>query len=219
MTEIKVCGVRSRAGCNILSEAGVLLAGFNFWPHSRRYVEPLAAQLLLAALPPPMTRVGLFVDPSAEEVRHVLSVCELDLLQFHGNESPAFCRAFGMPFMKAFRLRDERSAGRLGDYLDSDEHLYLVDAWVANAPGGTGQPVALELARLAAEGARPHRGRLVLAGGMTPSNVGAAIAAVRPWAVDVASGVESSPGIQVREAVRAFVSAVRAVDSGPEVDS
>lgn len=210
MTRVKVCGVRDRAGCAAITTAGgnaIHLIGFNFWPHSKRYVDPAVAAELADGLPPGIETVGLFVDPTGAEVRHALQAFDgLDVLQFHGDESPAFCRSFGRRFIKAFRLSDAAVIAGIGDYLDSPDDRFLVDAFVPGEPGGTGHLVRLDLARRARE---ETAGEMILAGGLTPENVGAAIAATTPWAVDVASGVESAPGIKDASKIAAFAIAVR----------
>ncbi len=205
MTAIKVCGLATEASCDAVVDAiGVAYVGFNLWPGSRRCVSASRADELVSRLPARIKTVALFVDPDADTVRRAVETCDFDLLQFHGDESPAFCRSFGRPFMKAFRLRDASILDRIDDYLDSEDHPYLVDAYVAGQVGGTGQTAPWDLAARA----RERGAKMVLAGGLNAANVAQAIDAVRPWAVDVASGVESAPGQKDPAMVAAFVAAV-----------
>lgn len=207
MTEVKICGVRTAEDAAGAAEAGASLVGFNFWPRSARFVAPAAAAAI--ALPAGVLRVGLFVDPTPADVLAALEAGPIDLLQFHGDEPPEFCRGFRRPFMKAFRLRDAAVLDHIPDYLDGPDHPFLVDAWTAGGVGGTGVPVDLDLARRA----RDLGDRCVLAGGLTAETVGAAIRAVRPWAVDVASGVERAPGVKDASRMGAFVAAVRLAEA------
>lgn len=208
MTQIKVCGVTTLESCRAVSE-GVDLVGLNFWSGSKRFVSPADAAALVSALPPGVRRVGLFVNASAALVKEATELAQLQLLQFHGDETPAWCRQFNAPFMKAFRLQDELVIETIADYLDSADHPYLVDAFVPGARGGTGARVDLELALRA----RSVGTSMMLAGGLTAENVGQAIERVHPWGVDVASGVECRPGSKDRALVEAFVRAVRARDA------
>ena len=203
MTRVKVCGLATEGSVAAVNGAGVDFVGFNFWPRSKRYVTPERAAELAAALDPGIERVGLFVDAAEHEVRAAIDALRLDLLQFHGDESPEVCRRYGRPFMKAFRLRDAAVIDTIADYLDGPEHPFLVDAFVPGHVGGTGAAIDRELARRA----RDVGERMFLAGGLKPSNVASAIAEVAPWAVDVASGVEAGPGDKSAELVRAFVEA------------
>ncbi|MFT7625809.1 MAG: phosphoribosylanthranilate isomerase [Myxococcota bacterium] len=179
--------------------------GLNFWPGSKRFVTPTQASRLEALLDPAQQRVALFVDADPDSVRAALDGCRIDLLQFHGDESPEYCRSFGHPFMKAFRLRDPAVLAQIPDFLDGPDHPFLVDAWVPGAVGGTGVVARRDLALRAGE----LPGRMILAGGLTPETVSEAIATVRPWAIDVASGVESAPGHKDPALVAALLAAVR----------
>jgi phosphoribosylanthranilate isomerase len=186
---------------------GVDYVGFNFWPKSRRFIAPPDAGRLAGNLPRDVKVVALFVDPKRTEVDKVLDEMAVDLLQFHGSETATFCQAFGVPFMKAIRLKDERSLAMMGDYLTQPDDYMLVDTYVAGAYGGTGHPVSLELAIKARE--RYPSARLFLAGGLEAGSVGDAIRQVNPYGVDVASSVERSAGDKSSARVRAFVRAVR----------
>ena len=207
--KIKVCGVTLPDDAARVAEAGVDFVGLNFWPQSRRrVVAGRAAQLAAAVRDAGLAQlVGVFVDASAAEIAAVLEQVELDVIQLHGAETPedvaAIARASGRPVWKAI------AAGAPADV----EHLdaWPVDAILLDTPspgkGGSGVAFDWELAR-AASSLHPAR-RIVLAGGLTPDNVAAAIAAVGPWAVDVASGVEAAPGVKDAGKVAAFIAAVR----------
>ena len=200
---IKMCGMQSMDDCDAAVGAGATLLGFNFWSQSKRYVGPTLAVLLAEAVPAPVIRVGLFVNATAEEVRQIVNAVPLDILQFHGDESPEFCRSFDMPFMKAFRLRDEAVLRCIPDYLDDRNHPFLVDAYVPGEVGGTGKlaswPLAIQAQALSS--------RMLLAGGLHAKNVNEAVQAVNPWGVDVASGIEDNTGRKDRIAMDAFVTA------------
>lgn len=208
MTQIKICGVTTLESCQAVSQ-GVDLVGLNFWSGSKRFVSPMDAAALVPALPPNVRRVGLFVNASVALVEEATEVAQLQLLQFHGDETPAWCRQFNTPFMKAFRLRDERVIGSIADYLDCADHPFLVDAFVPGTLGGTGARVDLALALRA----RSVGTSMMLAGGLTANNVAQAIECVHPWGVDVASSVECQPGSKDPTLVEAFVRAVRTVDA------
>ena len=156
----------------------------------------------MRALPPFVSAVGLFVDADPDFVRQVLDSVSLDLLQFHGEESPAYCRQFNRPYLKAVRVKPGLN---LLEYAARypDTRGLLVDAWVSNAPGGTGE--TFDWALLPSELPLP----LILSGGLNPGNVAGAIQRTHPWAVDVSSGVESGRGIKDVAKIAAFVEAVR----------
>lgn len=197
---VKVCGVTRVEDALACVEAGVDAVGLNFWPRSRRFVTVENATAIARVLPASVKRVGVFVNAAADEIERLYDGV-IDLAQLHGDEAPEACARFGARFWKAIRLRDEGSLALLDRYACP---LALVDA---DAPGygGSGQRADLTLARRAAE-----RRPVLLAGGLTPDNVAEAIAAVRPFGVDVAGGVESAPGIKDAALIRAFVTAARA---------
>lgn len=179
--------------------------GLIFYARSPRHVAPEAARAIVRALPPFVTTVGLFVDADAEEVSAVLDRVPLDLLQFHGAEAPGYCDSFGRPWMKAIALAPGvdllQSAGRY-----AGARALLVDAFVPGVHGGTG--VQADWSAIPRNLPLP----LVLAGGLHPGNVSEAVRAVRPWAVDVASGVEQAKGIKDHDKMAAFVRGVRDAD-------
>ena len=204
-TRIKVCGITSPADGRMAAEAGVDAVGLVFYPGSRRAVTPEEGAEILAGLPPFVTAVGLFVDPEPEAVDAVLATCPLDLLQFHGEEAPQLCQSFGRRYIKALRMGREADVGQAGQRFGLDR--LLLDAYVAGEAGGTGRSFRWE--RIPADMA----GSITLAGGLSPDNIAEAVRTVRPWAVDVSTGVESEPGVKSPERVRAFVQGVLDADN------
>jgi phosphoribosylanthranilate isomerase len=187
-TRVKICGITRTEDGVAAAHAGADAIGFVFWPGSPRAVAVETARVIAAALPPFVTIVGLFVDPAPEQVRATLAALPLDLLQFHGGEAPELCRAFGRPYIKAVPVAADATRVDLLEYATRypDACGLLFDAPpAAGLPGGTGR--TFDWAVLPRELPRP----LVLSGGLTVANVGAAIRRLRPWAVDVSSGVEA----------------------------
>lgn len=204
--KVKICGITSATDGLLAIEAGADALGFNFYDASPRYVTPGAAALIIRQLPPFVIKVGVFVDAPPDLVLEAISHCGLNVLQFHGNETPDYCGQFGLMTMKAFRIRDASSLEALEQYATD---AWLLDAYAAGSPGGTGERFNWDLAVQAQRFGRP----IFLAGGLTPENVAEAIQQVRPYAVDVASGVEASPGRKDPAKVRAFIQAARRLDS------
>lgn len=205
-TRIKICGITSPDDGRLAVEAGADAIGLVFHPPSPRAVSVDQAAAICAELPAFVTAVGLFVDPDAEQVAHALNGCPLDILQFHGHESPGFCAGFGRRYLKAVRMGTgtdlEEMAGRYGG------RRLLLDAYVPGQAGGTGETFRWSLIPA---GLAPG---VVLAGGLTPGNVAEAVRTVRPFAVDVSSGVEDRPGVKSAERLAAFVQGVRDADGG-----
>ena len=212
MTQVKTCGLTNLQDALIAVEAGADLLGFIFYPPSPRAVTPERARAIAEAVRNagfPVRLVGVFVNESLEDVRETVSRCGLDYAQLHGAESPRTVAALvdeGIAVIKAFRVRDGVS---LGEMARSRATAYLLDAYVAGKPGGTGCTFDWRLAVQAAS-----QFPVLLAGGLTPENVARAVRTVTPWGVDVASGVEAAPGRKDPDQVRRFVAAVRRVDQG-----
>lgn len=183
---VKICGITTVEDALAAVEFGADALGFNFYRKSPRYVDPARAKKILQEIPPSIWKVGVFVNESEQTVKDLVLDLELDYLQFHGMETPPYCEQFSCPSWKAFRLKDAQTLELMKKY--KCDH-YLVDAFVENALGGTGVVADWDLAREAKK-----LGKMILAGGLTPENVVAAIQAVRPDGVDVASGVESHHG-------------------------
>jgi phosphoribosylanthranilate isomerase len=212
-TRVKICGITRVEDGLAAARAGADAIGFVFWSGTPRAVDTATARAITAAMPPFVTIVGLFVDPDPEDVRRTLAAVPLDLLQFHGTEPPALCRSFGRPYLKALAVFEQ------GDLLESsaiygDAAAILLDAPPADGlPGGTGR--RFDWSRVPASLSRP----VVLGGGLDAGNVGEAIRRVRPWAVDVSSGVEARgadgrpvKGVKDPARIAAFIEEARHAD-------
>ena len=209
--KIKICGLTSVGDALACVSGGADWIGLNFHPGSSRRIEPSLASEIVAALPPSAHAVGLFVDRPPDEVASLADRIGLKTVQLHGDEPPTDLVALGhLRIIRAFRLGDTEAVACMLRYLSRSQELgrppdaVLVDAHVAGQPGGTGHAIASELLRVL-----PPLPNLILAGGLTPENVAGRIGQVRPWMVDVASGVESSPGRKDPGRVAAFVRAAR----------
>jgi phosphoribosylanthranilate isomerase len=202
---VKICGITNLPDALQATEAGADALGFVFYAQSPRSITVQAAAPIAQALPPFVVRVGVFVDADEQLVYQAIADCHLNLLQFHGAESPGYCRQFGLMSMKAFRVRDAESLSQMPAYQTDS---WLLDAYSAGQPGGTGQRFNWDLAIEAQKLGRP----IFLAGGLTPENVGEAVRRVRPYGVDVSSGVEAGPGRKDPQKVRAFIAAAKGVD-------
>jgi phosphoribosylanthranilate isomerase len=216
VTRIKICGVTLPDDAGRVAAAGADLIGLNFWPRSKRYIAPERAPMVaaVARAMAPVQVVGLFVDAEPDEVAEIASAVPLDVIQLHGDESPddvgRIAAATTQPIWKAIAVASARDLGRL--------EVWPTDAILLDAPspqrGGSGKQFDWKLAR---EARRRYPARkFVLAGGLDPDNVGAAIAQIAPWCVDVATGVEAAPGVKDAHKIAAFVAAVRAADPRPE---
>jgi phosphoribosylanthranilate isomerase len=204
-TRVKICGITNLADAQAAIAAGADALGFNFYEGSPRHISLKAAAEISKQLPLFVMRVGVFVNADEDLVTRTISECNLSLLQFHGDEPPEFCAQFGLMSMKAFQIRDVESLKELPQF---QTDAYLLDAFSAEARGGTGEKFNWNLAIEAQKFGKP----VFLAGGLTPENVAAAVRTVRPFGVDVASGVESSPRKKDHAKIRAFIAAVRQAD-------
>jgi phosphoribosylanthranilate isomerase len=205
-TKVKICGITRLPDALAAVEAGADALGFMFYEGSKRNLSPAAAAAIIRALPPFVAKVGVFVNASAETVRAVVAECGLDTLQFHGEETPEFCRQFApLKVIKAFRIQDAASLKPLPDFAVD---AWLLDSYVAGQRGGTGERFNWELAAQAKELGRP----VILAGGLTPENVADAVQQVWPFGVDVSSGVETAPGQKDAGLVQRFVGLVREME-------
>jgi len=203
-TRIKICGLTRPHDVLAAVDAGADAIGFVFYPPSQRAIDVTLARELVALLPPFVTSVGLFVNERAERVREVLDTIPLGLLQFHGDEDVTYCSSFGRPWMKAARVR---AGFDLVDYAVRYPGAagFLLDAWVEGYGGG-GE--VFDWSILPDDFPMP----IVLAGGLNPLNVGEAVRRVRPWAVDVSSGVEAALGVKSRALIEAFIAGVKEAD-------
>jgi len=211
-TRIKICGLTREADLQAAAQAGADAVGLVFYPRSKRFVATERAAQLSRAAPAWVTVTALFVNADPGCVREIIDAVQPHLLQFHGDETPQECERYGRPYMRAFRVG--------GPGLDSPQALARAcapyagaAAWLfdSHSPGYGGSGLAFDhtLLSAVAEQGRP----LVLSGGLGPDNVGAAVRALRPWGVDVSSGVEESPGIKSAARIQAFVQAVAGADA------
>lgn len=208
-TRIKICGITREEDARSAARLGADAVGLVFHEPSARCVSPDQAARIAAALPPFVTTVGLFVDASGDRIRDVLGQVPLDLLQFHGEESAEDCARFDRPWYKAIRMHPEVDLMAEARHYSAARGL-LVDAWMAGVPGGTG--ITFDWQRIPPDLSLP----VILAGGLTPDNVGAAVSAVQPWAVDVSGGVEERDaegrpvrGCKSAEAMAEFIRGVQ----------
>lgn len=206
-TKVKICGITNAEDAAVAVEAGADALGFNFYRKSPRYIEPAVAKQIVASLPPLITPVGVFVNEELAAVRSIMDSCGLAMAQLHGDEPAVYCQELSRPVIKALRLKDRGSFLALAEFQGrAGVRGFLLDTFSETAYGGSGQVTDWVLAAEAAKAAT-----ILLAGGLTPANVAEAIRAVRPYGVDVSSGVESIPGKKDHGKVRAFLDAVRVV--------
>lgn len=205
-TRIKFCGITRAEDAAEAIALGVDALGFILVPESPRCVSLEVAARIRATLPPFVSAVVLLRNPAPEQIHEAIRVLKPDLLQFHGEETAAFCASFGWPYLKAIAMQDEpRALGEIAaEYADAAG--LLLDGHGAGGLGGQGR--SFDWTRITADAGKP----LLLAGGLTPANVGLAIRTARPYAVDVSSGIEAAPGIKDSGKMRAFVREVSAAD-------
>jgi phosphoribosylanthranilate isomerase len=194
---VKVCGITNLEDALAAVECGADMLGFVFAPSPRR-ISPGDAARITAILPPHVGRVGVFVNETAQRIGETVRLCGLDFAQLHGDESPGFARGLSVPFIRAFRARDESVLEGIAAF---GADTFLLDAYDPHRAGGTGKLVNLDIAAKAAK-----LGNMILAGGLNPDNVARAVEVVRPYGVDVSSGVESSPGRKDHDRIMRFIS-------------
>jgi len=199
---IKICGITNEQDALAAARFGADALGFIFAPSPRR-ILPKDARLIIRALPPLVQRVGVFVDENLGEVSSVAEMCGLDILQFHGSESAEYCERFNKRVIKAVRLRNRQDLKSLEKYAEV-AHALLLDTYVPDRLGGTGMTFNWEWAVEA-----KRYGRIILAGGLNPTNVAAAISIAKPYGVDASSGLELSPGVKDHEKMAQFIERVR----------
>ena len=197
MVKVKICGITTLDDALMAVDAGADALGFVFHCASPRHIFPEQAARIISQLPPFIQTIGLFVNESPDTVNETASHCGIDIVQLHGEETPECCIAIYRRIIKAVRIKDITSLDSMQNYPVS---AFLLDAWSPVAHGGTGLTFNWNIAELAAQ-----QKRIILAGGLTPENVVKAIRKVRPYAVDVSSGVESSPGKKDRRKVVDFI--------------
>ena len=196
--QVKICGITNADDALAAVQAGADALGFVFYEPSPRYVSPHAAAEIVRALPPHVVKVGVFANAPDDLVVQAISACGLHILQFHGDEPPEQCGRFGLMSMKAFRVSGPESLAALESY---PTDAWLLDAYTPGKLGGTGEVFNWELAVEAQKTGRP----IFLAGGLTPENVAEAVRRVRPYGVDVSSGVEATPGKKDHAKLSAFI--------------
>lgn len=199
---VKICGVTSVEDARAAVAAGADMIGLNFYSGSKRCISVERAREIVAAVPPHVWKVGLFVNASREEIERVHAALGFDAIQLHGDEPPEMTQGFAVPVIRTLKLRGEGDAQRALARFHAEYYLCEGDAGAAY--GGAGATFDWDLAR------EVPRHRLVVAGGLTPENVAAAVRALRPFAVDVASGVESAPGIKDPARMAALVAHAKA---------
>ncbi len=202
MVKIKVCGITNIEDALLALSLGVDAVGFVF-AESERRITPVNAKKIIDELPQSILKVGVFVDEEEKRTREILKLCRLDMLQFHGDESPSHILRFRERVIKSFRIEDEDSLKAIPNYKAS---AYLLDTYSSEVYGGTGEVFNWDLAVEAKK-----FGPIILSGGLNPDNVVEAIKKVKPWAVDVSSGVESSPGKKDPQKLEEFVKKVRGI--------
>ena len=210
-TWIKICGITRHHDALAAAELGADAIGLNFYPRSPRAISLDSMPAILTDLPAQVKVVALFVNPAAQQVQAVIDTGLVDILQFHGEEQADYCVSFGLPYMKALRV-DKRQAGErsLNPWIAEFEsaELILLDSFDPAARGGTGKVFDWDLA----QHVTPQiRAKLVLAGGLNPDNIQRAVSQVRPFGVDVSSGVEASPGQKDVQKMKMFIEGVRSV--------
>ncbi|MDP3730310.1 MAG: phosphoribosylanthranilate isomerase [Candidatus Omnitrophota bacterium] len=205
MTKIKICGITNKKDAIAAAELRPDMMGFVFYNGSKRYVEPRTVKDIINELPPFIAKVGVFVDLDKNKVLEIAEECTLDMLQFHGDETPDYCSLFkdSYKIIKAFRMKDESSLKGINDY---NADFYLLDAYSSNGYGGTGKSFDWNIIE-SFEFLKP----IILSGGITPDNVRYVIEKFSPYGVDVSSGVEVSPGKKDTLLMKKFMENVRKI--------
>ena len=202
MVKVKICGITNLENALAAIEEGADALGFVFFARSPRQVTPELAAAIITRLPPFVAKVGVFVDEKLERVKEITGICSLDYAQLHGSESPDYCQALGQQrAIKAFRVKGESILEQLSAYKVA---AILLDSYNPDMFGGTGRAFNWEIAARAA-----RSNCVILSGGLTPQNVAEAINKVNPYAVDVSSGVEASPGKKDHAKLKAFIQAAK----------
>ncbi len=205
MIRVKICGITNLEDALAACEAGADALGFVFYSKSRRFIRPDKVSEMISLLPPFITTVGLFVDEDIEVVKETVDTTGIDIVQLHGDESPEYCSLIGRRVVKAFRVGKGSGNGGINKrLLEYSVSAYLLDAFKKGFKGGTGSVFDWKIARKAKE-----CGRVILAGGLDPGNVGDAIREASPYGVDVSSGVEAEPGIKDHKKLREFIANVK----------
>src|SRR3990172_2453596 len=197
LTKVKICGITGIDDALKAVEFGADALGFVFYKKSPRYIEVKKAREIISNLPPLITTVGVFVNDSFENIETIIDLCQIKTIQLHGDENQDFCSKFNLSVIKSIAVKDENSFKKMKGYTVS---AFILDSFFQDIPGGTGKSFDWDLAVKAKK-----YGNIILAGGLTPENVREAILKVRPYAVDVSSGVESKPGEKDYEKMKKFI--------------
>jgi len=203
MTRIKICGITNLKDALLASDSGADAIGFIF-AESPRKIKPELARKIISSLPPFLVKVGVFVDEKIDMVRTVYSYCGLSFVQLHGDEDQNYINALSLPVIKAFKVKDRQILNHISEYRGN---YFLLDAFDENHAGGTGKNFDWSISRKAKK-----FGKVILSGGLNQKNVKLALEKVRPYAVDVCSGVEASPGKKDPKKIRRFINEVREWD-------
>lgn len=205
-TRVKICGITSVEDAFVAVSHGADALGFVFWPSSGRYLSPAAAGAIIRRLPPMVTTLAVVVDPGADEIDSIVSQSGVDLVQFHGQEPAQFCERCSRPYVKGIRVKSDGDVLEVGD-AHPRARAFLLDTYKKGLPGGTGESFDWDLIP-------PDFGRpVILAGGLNAGNVGRAIAAAQPFAVDVSGGVERAPGVKDPAKIKQFLREVKRVSA------
>ena len=203
MIKVKICGITNKEDALYAAECGADALGFIFYEKSPRYIEPDNAKTIIAALPPFVTTVGVFVNKDFNDIRDITLLTGVTVVQLHGDESPSYCNLVEGKLIKAIRVKNDSSIEGLKKY---DVDTFLLDSFDKNSFGGSGLTFDWKLAEKAKQ-----YGKIILAGGLTPDNVEEAVKKVVPYGVDVNSGVEKKPGIKNKNKVKKFIIRSKAV--------
>ena len=203
MVKVKICGITNFEDAQTAVLAGCDMLGFVFYEKSPRYIRPDRAGDIISSLPGEVEKVGLFVNEHKKTVTDILNqIKEIDILQFHGDETPDYCSAFNKRIIKAIRVKNKDSVKQMASY---NVNFFLLDAFKKDVYGGTGENFEWKLAK----DAKAYNVSIILSGGLNPENVKEAIELVEPYAVDVSSGVEISPGRKDPELIKRFIQEVK----------
>jgi phosphoribosylanthranilate isomerase len=203
MIKVKICGITNLEDAQAAIDAGADALGFVFYKKSPRYINPKIAQTIIQKLPNHITKIGVFVNAKEKEIKKIARLCKLDMLQFHGSESPQFCGKFNnYKIIKVFRIKDSINFKNIVKY---NTFAYLFDTYVLSKIGGTGKKFNWGLIRNISSLGKP----LFLSGGLTEKNVQTAIKIARPAWLDVSSSVENKPGVKNKEKIKSFIAAVK----------
>jgi len=200
--KIKICGITNEKDARAAADLGVDAVGFVLAESPRR-VDPNSVKRISLSLPPFVNTVGVFVDEDPEVVTEIVNFCKLDCVQLHGRETPDYCKGLGLKLLKSIRVKDKSSIEAMAGYMGCIKG-FVLDTYVKGKQGGTGKTFDWALAKEAKK-----YGRVILSGGLTPATIREAIELVRPYGVDVSSGVELSPGIKNHDKMERFVEEIR----------